>query len=394
MIFRNRALARVGAGAFGLVAVGAFATPAFADDTADVQVKLNGTTIAAGASGKAAIASLINNGPATATGLTITVDFSKLNTRLVDVVNFGGGCDEPVDQKLICGITPDELKAGEDYDISVALVVTNEGVSPGDAAGAITISVETESSDPNLANNTVTAPVTIGDNGSDLYVWAADVPVNEDGTTGSLQPGETDALIIEVGNQGDEPVAGFKVTTTLPENATFDKVIVEQFPDDFAGCEFTADTAVCDWRNLPLIPADQDESTEDDHFSAYTFALPVKVADDAEAGVNLTGGVSTVEGYEADRPQLLRAPQPVKLPQGVEGTVAGDVDATDNTDEFTVFVAAAAGGGGGGLPVTGVQASLLGGIGLAVVAAGGAMFLISRRRRVVMVTPGDEKPTA
>ncbi|MEV0732029.1 cell wall anchor protein [Polymorphospora sp. NPDC050346] len=375
--------------------MGAFATPAFADDTADVEVKLSGTTIAAGASGKAAFASLINNSKTTtATGLTITVDFSDLDTNLVDVVHFGGGCNEPVNNQLICGITPDELKPGEDFDVPVALVRKN--TESAESVGSITISVETETTDPNLKNNTVTAPVTIGGNGPDLYVWADDVPVNEDGTTGSLSPGETGALLIEVGNQGDQPVAGFKVTTTLPDNATFDSNIVEQFPDDFVGCEFSGDKAVCDWDNLPLIPVDEDESTEDDAFSAYTFALPVKVADDAEAGVNLTGGVSTVEGYQMpERPMLRQAPPAVELPQGVEGIRGGDVDESDNTDEFTVFVKAADGnGGGGGLPVTGVQAGLLSGIGLAVVAAGGAMFLISRRRRVVLVTPGDEKPTA
>ncbi|MFB6393405.1 hypothetical protein [Polymorphospora lycopeni] len=375
--------------------MGAFATPAFADDTADVEVKLSGTTIAAGASGKAAFASLINNSKTTtATGLTITVDFSDLDTNLVDVVHFGGGCNEPVDNQLICGITPDELKPGEDFDVPVALVRKNTESS--ESAGSITISVETETTDPNLKNNTVTAPVTIGGNGPDLYVWAADVPVNQDGTTGTLQPGETGALVIEVGNQGDRAAGGFTVTATLPENATFDSVIVEQFPDDFAGCEFTASEAVCDWRDLPLIPVDQDESTEDDVFSAYTFALPVKVADDAEAGVNLTGGLAVVEGYQmSERMLARRAPQAVELPQGVEGVLAKDADWTDNSDEFTVFVKAADGnGGGGGLPVTGVQAGLLSGIGLAVVAAGGAMFLISRRRRVVLVTPGDEKPTA
>jgi LPXTG-motif cell wall-anchored protein len=60
-----------------------------------------------------------------------------------------------------------------------------------------------------------------------------------------------------------------------------------------------------------------------------------------------------------------------------------------------VFVGGTGGGGGGGdLPVTGVQAGLIGGVGLAVLAGGGALLVMSRRRKVVLVTPGDETPTA
>ena len=70
-----------------------------------------------------------------------------------------------------------------------------------------------------------------------------------------------------------------------------------------------------------------------------------------------------------------------------------DVDASDNTDDFSVIVAGKGGSGGrrtrGGLPVTGAagrpdrrrsapRCSL----------AGGVMFLVARRRRVVLVDPG------
>jgi hypothetical protein len=52
------------------------------------------------------------------------------------------------------------------------------------------------------------------------------------------------------------------------------------------------------------------------------------------------------------------------------------------------------GGDGGGLPVTGVQAGLIGGVGLGALLLGGVLFLLARRRRVVMVNPGDESPAA
>jgi hypothetical protein len=63
---------------------------------------------------------------------------------------------------------------------------------------------------------------------------------------------------------------------------------------------------------------------------------------------------------------------------------------------FVVVVSAVGGSGGGagdGLPVTGVRAGVLGGVGAAVVVAGAVLFLTARRREVVLVTPDDEKPT-
>ncbi|MFB6393406.1 hypothetical protein [Polymorphospora lycopeni] len=48
-------------------------------------------------------------------------------------------------------------------------------------------------------------------------------------------------------------------------------------------------------------------------------------------------------------------------------------------------------GGGGGLPVTGVQATVLGGAGLLVAVVGGVLLVLARRRRVVLVTPTEDK---
>ncbi|BCJ65190.1 DUF11 domain-containing protein [Polymorphospora rubra] len=48
-------------------------------------------------------------------------------------------------------------------------------------------------------------------------------------------------------------------------------------------------------------------------------------------------------------------------------------------------------GGGGGLPVTGVQATLLGGVGLLVLVVGGVLLVLARRRRVVLVTPTEDR---
>ena len=74
-----------------------------------------------------------------------------------------------------------------------------------------------------------------------------------------------------------------------------------------------------------------------------------------------------------------------------------DVDPTDNSDEFSVYVSAQSGGGGGGggeLPITGMQVGVIGGVGLAVVIAGVVLLLVGRRRRMVLVAPRDETWTA
>ncbi|MEU0554048.1 LPXTG cell wall anchor domain-containing protein [Dactylosporangium sp. NPDC006015] len=47
------------------------------------------------------------------------------------------------------------------------------------------------------------------------------------------------------------------------------------------------------------------------------------------------------------------------------------------------------GGSGGGLPLTGAQTGLVASVGAALLAGGVALFLVARRRRVVLVVPQD-----
>lgn len=143
---------------------------------------------------------------------------------------------------------------------------------------------------------------------------------------------------------------------------------------------------------------------------AILIAVPAKIdAGVAKSGA-LTGGSVTVAALAAvpyGPKQNIAAP--TTLPENVELLDAADidkvvdVDESDNTDTYSIFVSVNGGSGGGStggdgdggsLPVTGAQAGLFGGIGAFVIVLGAVLFLVARRRRVVLMTPGDEKPTA
>jgi hypothetical protein len=384
MNVRTRALAYAGAAAAGLVAAGAFAAPALAAGPTDLSLTLSGTTLAATTSGKFGSATVTNNGAETATGIVITFDLSELDRGVVDLpVPAPEACDED-GSKIVCGV--EDLKAGQNADLSFLLVRTGKA-EPGQPAGKLTVTVSHAGEDPEAGNNSATAAVTVSqDSGADLSVWVPDVPLDDQGETVTVAPGEQTELLYEVYNFGDQAVQGLKLTIQLPQHVTF----VER--ED--GCEYSPDNrqATCTY-DFGLIPADED-TDEAAPYSAAGFFNLIKVADDAPAPAVLGGGLVTAEGTAVEQPEVAARGAAPALPEGVKGLSAKDVDESDNSDEFSVHVAAAAGGGGGGeLPVTGVQAGLIGGIGLAVVAGGGAMLLLSRRRRVVLAVPDDEKPT-
>jgi LPXTG-motif cell wall-anchored protein len=409
MTFRTRNLARVGASA--LLAVGALAAagaPALAapGDT-DLQLKANGSTIAATASGKEGDISLINHGPNDAVGIKVVFDLTNLAADKVEFGVFGQnesaeGCQpEPGQQTFYCGVEPDLIKADSDIDFGYTLIR-----KPGatGAAGSITISVEHAGKDAKPGNNSQTVNVAVGESGVDLSVFASDVyALDEAGevTDTPLAPGQSAPVIVNMINFGDVTARNLTALARVPAGATFDQKAVEQNPDQFPACVFSSDsrTAACALAGLTLVPRDEDTTVGDEFISGVSFMLPVTVSPKAKANVNLTGGLVAGDGEALEGPSIA-AKRKAKLPVGVKELPVGvDVDPSDNSDEFTIFVGEGApdpgnggGGGGGGLPVTGAQAGLIGGIGGGAVIVGAALFFLSRRRRVVLVTPGDEKP--
>lgn len=410
MTLRNRTLARIGAGAVGLIAAASFAAPALAADGADLEVRAAGTTIAAGADGKFGSISLINNGPADATGITIMLDLTELDTDRVDtdLDQFADSGCSPREEGIIRCDGPPAVEAAADVDFYLPLLRADGAT--GDA-GKLTVTVAHEGTDPEPSNNSVTVDVTVGGNGVDLTVLADDVRQEVDlaksttepvFTDDAIHPGDTAAVVGAVVNQGDMTADGVKVSVTLPGQVTF--------AEKEQGCTYSADnrTIACDYDRITLIPFSKYSGGEVPPAAAFWF--PIKVADGVTAPVVLKGGRFGAAALDqvpfAEQASRLSTKATPTLPPNVKllhGDEVPDVDASDNVDEFSVIVAATGGSGGGagdddnegpGLPVTGVQAGLVGGVGAGVAAVGGALFLLARRRRVVLVTPSDEKPTA
>jgi hypothetical protein len=372
MTRRSRRIgARAAVGLAALFVVGSYASPAYADTTADLEIKFVGTTIAPGTDEKFGSVSIINHGPGDASGITVTFDISALDT---DKIEFEGPGDCTGTGPIVCEF-PSGLvvKNGEDFDTGVFL--TKKTGATGDA-GQLTASLSHDGTDPTSSNNSATTDVTISDvPGPDLGALALDVYQDTDDAPGEpganlpIAPGGTSNLYVFVVNQGDIAANGVRITIKLPEHVSFN----EAEPD----CTHAVGdaTTTCEYETVVLTTAGTDDSLE-------IFFFPVKVADDATGPAALTDGVVVVESMnlQPPPPALTAQSRPRNLVQDVpEGLL--DVDPTDNTDEFAVFVA------GPDLPVTGARAGVIGAAGAALVLLGVVLVMVVRRRRPAAVHP-------
>ncbi|WP_433530911.1 LPXTG cell wall anchor domain-containing protein [Micromonospora sp. CA-263727] len=395
MTFRTRRAASLATAA--LLASGVFtglSAPAHAAGTeTDLAITAAGTRLTSGVEGKVAWAKIANQGEGTPGKVFLKVDISKVDdSKLVLEPYQEGGCPATADAKPklhVCELDADEIPGpGETIEVPILLLNQAKGLTEPYSA-PVTISVESPD-DTDDSNNSVDINVELTpESGVDLGVYVPDVKTRVDfetGDEGPLRPGDTSVVVGLVFNQGDLAVKGVKWTYRLPEGVTF------TFDDEV--CTYSADrrTAVCEDKALVIETGD-----------VLLHGLPVAVDDGVEAPVTLKEGWLEAEAF-GSLPAGARVSQQATRPlsdraevRAVEDTEYADIDPSDNKDDFAVIVAADAGGGGGGgggLPVTGVQAGLIGAIGAGVLLAGVAMFLVARRRRVVVVAPGDEKPDA
>ncbi|MGN9803272.1 LPXTG cell wall anchor domain-containing protein [Micromonospora sp. L32] len=381
-------------GGVGVPAASASAAPAGADLTVD----LAGATIPLGVTKKTLHLKISNQGDATPTRVVVRVDASELDRFDFRIMLWPTGgprdCDGDV-SGWYCDLLPDQLPGpGETVELPIlATVQTGEPL-----AGRIKVTVEVKPVDTNPADNTKWFPIQVVDHPeADLSVVAPDVTqsvrIAADGSlasTGTLNPGETGAVRYTIANQGRKPVDGVKVELRVPTGATFTR------PPDECILSDAGRAAVCTYDRLALVPVDQDTDPNDQLHSAVELYHLVTVSAATKAPVTLRNGTVRVEGLSDPRSDL-SGPARSDLPTNAVAVRAVDVDDSDNQDGFAVVVAAnssgggsggspgdgGGAGGGGSLPITGSQAGLTAGAGLAMLVGGGVLLLLTRRRRAI-----------
>ncbi|WP_229398755.1 cell wall anchor protein [Micromonospora okii] len=405
--FHRSTLARAGAAALlaagGLAAV---ATPAQASGQADLALVPLSTNLAKGVEAARAkpFKFTVDNtrSSVTARDVRVTVETKSLSRRVGFVVP--DGCD--VSGTAFTCLLGD-LAGGTSEDFGVPLFSTG-GRGKG---GSLTVTIASATTDPNADDNTETIDITVAKAGYDLTSWVQDGYANV--VVDGAQSGEPDLRPIPRGgtapldwavyNDGSRKATGLFYVITLPAQVSFAKLpenCVEREGDGPA-------QAFCEDNGAVVRPGEY-----------YTDDVRVKVADDATEPV-LRVGELFAYGLDAARGTPDEEP---KVASSAQRRTFTETDEVDNQAVFDVFVDLAAqptpgptatptptagpsagpsgqptatpspGGVGGGLPVTGVQAGLIGGVGGAVLLVGGVLLMLSRRRRVVLVTPADEKP--
>ncbi|GAA0382341.1 hypothetical protein [Micromonospora gifhornensis] len=395
MIVRTRrAVSLATAALLASGAVTALGAPAHAAGTeTDLTITATDTRFAAGAiDGKVAFVRIANQGEGTPRRVLLKVDVSKVDQNKLYLEPFtAGGCESTGDSRpelFTCELAEDIPGPGETADVGLELRNETDGDVTEPYSAPVTISIVSPD-DTDDSNNSIDITVELTpESGVDLGVLILDVKhrIALDAHEGilPLRPGDTSRVWNLVYNWGDRVAKGIRLTYQLPEGVTL-------FPIE--GCEISSDkrTAICEDKDFELEPE-----------FMVGVDLRIVVDEDVEAPITLKGGWMEVSAFGA-LPAGVKASKRATKPsfamaevRSIDESKFADLDPSDNKDDFAVVVTAAGGGGGGGggLPVTGVQAGLIGGVGAAVVVAGAVLFLLSRRRRVVLVTPGDEKTNA
>ncbi|MDG4760797.1 LPXTG cell wall anchor domain-containing protein [Micromonospora sp. WMMD710] len=404
--FHRSALAR--AGVVALLATGGLATlaaPAHAADQADLALVPISTELAKGV--KAAKAKpfkfRVDNSRSTvaATGVSYTVDTSRLKKNKVGVV-VPLGC-QTKGTTFTCPLG--DLPAGTGEEFGIPLFSTG---GRGDA-GTLVVSISSATSGSTPIDR-VEHDITVAKAGYDLTSWVQDVQANVvvngvQGDDPDLRPvrrGETVPLDWAVYNDGSRKATGIFYGLTLPVGVTFVQKPQGCLEQVFLGKQ----QLFCEDAGAVVKPGQY-----------YTANVTVKVGNNVTEPVLHEGdlfafGLDGAEGQPEEEPEVASSAQRKAFTE---------VDEVDNHTTFEAFVDLTAatpsptptatatptgtptpgvttspgtgGGGGGGLPVTGVQAGLIGGIGGLILLAGGALLVLSRRRKVVLVAPGDEKST-
>ncbi|MEV4844186.1 LPXTG cell wall anchor domain-containing protein [Micromonospora matsumotoense] len=409
-LFHRSALARVGAVA--LLAVGGLATvaaPASAADQAELALVPLSSQLALGvkeAKAKPFKFSVQNfRGSVDAKDVKVTVETAGLKANKVGVLKPDACAASGT--AFTCSLsdlggTTDDIAAGTTEEFGIPLF----GTDTRGKGGVLKVTV----SGSNTTSDSVDHDIMVVKPGYDLTTWVQDVyadvvvdgdEAGESGLTG-VKPGGTAPLDWALYNGGSRRATGIFYGIALPDGASFVDLPESCVMQDLGGV-----VAYCEDTGAVLRPGE-----------FYTADVRVKVGAGVTEkvltpGVLFANGLTEAEGTPEEEPQVASKAQ---------RKIFTETDDGDNTSLFDVFVdlttgpspspspstsptgqpspsasaspttSGGTGGGDGGLPVTGAQATLIGGIGAAVLLAGGALLMLARRRRLVLVTPGDEKP--
>lgn len=350
--------------------------PALADpgDSADLAVQALGTHVAADeadARRNPFRFTVTNNGPDTAKDVVLEFDFAQLDQSKVGYV---GPCAPAAKQKATCRIGP--LAGHASLELTVPIYARG-GQGP---AGTLTATVRASTADPSKGNNAARVPVETGVRRFDLVAVAFDVYADDAEPPPEPVPipaGGSATLDWFVVNASDRPRKGLVYSIQLPERVTFAEKV--------AGCEYSADNRAMTCAD----PAAGLKPTLGNTF--HTGGTRIAVAGDAKGPV-LAGG--TITAYATEEGAAGGTDPNVKELTEAQRERAGEVMLDDPVARYAVHVGPAEESGilatlgisrlGSGLSIV-----LIGGLGLAVLAAGAVLFVASRRRRVVLVAPDE-----
>ncbi|MEU8214935.1 peptidase [Micromonospora taraxaci] len=171
-----------------------------------------------------------NYGEAPATGVTVTLDLSKLSDAVTASVSEWNDDCKLADKKVTC--TVGALAAGQVRDMYTVSLASRQGAAPGDA-GSVTVTVDGAEDDMAPGNDTTSFPVTVVPSGPDLVAAAQDL--NDEKTP--VGPGDTVPLYSGIGNEGDTAATNFTVRVSVPTGATFaerysDCTYTDYYPND------------------------------------------------------------------------------------------------------------------------------------------------------------------
>jgi Domain of unknown function DUF11 len=277
-----------------------------------------------------------NLGPGTATNVKLKIGVAS-NGGTVDIALPGGPDCTGDSGSVACALA--NVPNGDHGQSPPITVTPHSGAGSGDVA-TLKLTV-TSASDPEDSNNTQTVTVAlVGD-----QARSADLAVSATSATGHV--GDVVTVKVTGTNNGptDEPYAIGVITAP-------------------SGTEIVGDSLGC------------------------IVATPGKVL---KCGGTLGAGASITDEVKF---KITSATIGNDGTAEISGTLS-DPKSDNNKAAIAISVPAASPTPApppvvGNLPVTGVKVGVIGGLGLAVVLVGGLLYVMARRRRVVLVTPGDE----